>query len=236
VAGTFTLGGAYSGVLQSRNSTEKMQVDFTTLTGSATGNLFTGAYTMARAGVIVDKGTVAFQPTTTIFAIQGRAADGQVFYGVMDTLDAGQSFFGILFLDPQKPDSWYAEFTIAVKAPTATTPPTALPGGTLSCAAVEGASIFAQDGKYIGKITWNSFDQDSIGNTFGLYGSEFSNTSIFNSFSQYGSEFSTLSAFNLLATRPPIVYVNGRAQWFLSVNTTMSPRLAPAQLYPCIRR
>ncbi len=234
VSGTFTLGARYTGVLQPRDSSEKLQLEFSGL--SATGNVLTSAYTITREGVNIDRGTIAFQRTESIFVVQGKSTAGESFYGTMDTFDAGQSFVGLLLQDPQNLNSWYAEFTIAISTSTTPVPPTTLPGGPLSCAAVEGASVFGQDGKYLGKITWNSFEHESIGNTFGPHGSEYSATSVFNSFSQYGSEFSALSAFNELAGRPPIVYVNGQPRWYLSTNAIKTPRIAPSQLYPCIGR
>lgn len=240
VAGTFAVAANYSGTLQPRNSSEIWQLDFNSLTSSGTTGHYAGTYTLTRAGAVVDRGSFDFQATQTIFIVQGKSVAGDPFYAAMDTLDAGQSFYGILLEDFQKQDSWYAQFTVVAKAPTPAPPPPppggTLPGGALSCSAVEGALIFAQDGKYIGKITSNRFDQDSIGNTFGVYGSQFSTTSIFNPFGQYGSEFSSLSAFNTLAPTPPVIYLKGVAQWFLTTNSTKTPRLAPAQLYPCIGR
>lgn len=38
----------------------------------------------------------------------------------------------------------------------------------------------AQDGQYLGKITTNRYDNDSILNKYGPFGSRYSNTSIFN--------------------------------------------------------
>jgi len=234
VSGTFTLGVRYTGVLQPRDSSEKLQLEFSGL--STTGNLFTGAYTISRQGVTMDRGTFAFQRTESILVVQGKSTAGDSFYAKMDTFDAGQSFIGVLLQDSQKQDSWYAEFTIVIVTATTPVPPAVLPGRPLSSAAVEGASVFGQHGKYLGKITWNSFDRESIGNTFGPHGSDYSATSIFNSFSQDGSEFSALSAFNELAGRPPIIYVNGQAKWYSSVKATKTPRIAPSQLYWCIGR
>lgn len=68
---------------------------------------------------------------------------------------------------------------------------------------LEGASIVAEDGQFLGTITANEFAQDSILNEFGRYGSEFSRTSIFNEFCPYGGEFSRLSPFNEFTSTPP---------------------------------
>jgi hypothetical protein len=59
-----------------------------------------------------------------------------------------------------------------------TPPPSVLPGIAASCSALEGALVFADDGQFLGKITSNTFDADSMGNQFGKYGSQFSAVSI----------------------------------------------------------
>jgi len=82
--------------------------------------------------------------------------------------------------------------------------------------------IIANDGQYLGKLTSNEFDHDSLLNEFGPYGSEFSTTSVFNEFSDYGSEFSTLSPFNEFSTTPPKIYVNGLFYGYLTENEFVS--------------
>lgn len=82
--------------------------------------------------------------------------------------------------------------------------------------------IMANDGTYLGKLTSNQFDSDSILNEFGPYGSEFSPKSIFNEFGTYGSEFSSQSPFNEFAPTPPKIYVNGQFYGLLTVNEFVS--------------
>lgn len=57
--------------------------------------------------------------------------------------------------------------------------------------------LIADDGKatYLGKLTTNRFDLDSVFNEYGIYGSEFSINSIWNKFGTYGSEYSIYSVF-----------------------------------------
>ena len=68
-----------------------------------------------------------------------------------------------------------------------------------------GKYIFAQDAEeqYLGKISENSLDSESIINEYGDYGSSFSSTSIRNSFSDYGSSFGFYSAYSNNTTSPP---------------------------------
>ena len=78
--------------------------------------------------------------------------------------------------------------------------------------------IVANDGQYLGKLTLNKFDTDSIYNEFGNYGSKFSSTSIFNKFSNYGSQYSSLSPFNQFTSTPPLIYLFGLKYAYLSIN------------------
>jgi len=99
------------------------------------------------------------------------------------------------------------------------------PTGSNDLDYLEGSIIIANDSQYLGKISKNQFDADSINNSFGTYGSEFSMYSIFNSFGNYGSEFSTLSPFNQFTSTPPKIYKNDIFIAYLTVNTIMYPRV-----------
>ncbi len=91
--------------------------------------------------------------------------------------------------------------------------------------------IEAGDGSFLGKLTPNKFDNDSIFNSFGPYGSKFSQFSIFNNFSNYWGQFSQLSPFNNFATNPPKLYVNGKFVAYLTTNPSLEPRLHPDDLF-----
>ena len=78
--------------------------------------------------------------------------------------------------------------------------------------------LWANDGQYLGKLTFNRFDSESIMNKFGDYGSRFSSVSIFNKFSNYGSKFSSLSPFNQFTSTPPIIYYKGQKIGLLTKN------------------
>jgi hypothetical protein len=96
------------------------------------------------------------------------------------------------------------------------------------CDIVDGAVIIAQDGKntYLGKLS-NSFDDDSIFNEFGTYGSEFNNKSIWNEFSTFGSEFNSFSPFNEFSTKPPMIIKNKKIIGYLSVNGNIQAAVSP---------
>lgn len=83
--------------------------------------------------------------------------------------------------------------------------------------------LYGQDSNhtYLGKLTTNKYDTDSISNEYGSYGSKYSQTSIFNSYSSFGSSYSQFSPFNKYASNPPkIVDDNGTFVAYLTNSTT----------------
>ncbi len=62
-----------------------------------------------------------------------------------------------------------------------------------------------QTGKYLGTLSSNPNDSDSVSNPFGQYGSPYSQDSINNSVGEYGSPYSNKSINNPYATNPPII-------------------------------
>ncbi len=65
--------------------------------------------------------------------------------------------------------------------------------------------IDPQTGKYLGNLSANPYDPDSVSNTTGQYGSPYSQDSINNPVGEYGSPYSDKSINNPYATNPPIV-------------------------------
>ena len=238
VAGAYSVAANYSGILEFTDTGEQSRLEFNSFTFSSQGS-FQGLFRLLSSGVLVDSGSARVDSTEDIFIITVTTASGASFPGIMDTLDAGHSFFGLLFADSDAYNrgDWFASFEVtAAPPPPPPPPPTVLPGISTSCALLEGALIYADDGTFLGEITFNTYAADSIGNPYGRYGSEYSSTSIFNRYGRYGSEYSTTSAFNEFASRPPIIFLNGRAVAYLTVNQFRTPRVDPRALYPCIGR
>ena len=65
--------------------------------------------------------------------------------------------------------------------------------------------VDSQTGKYLGTLSNNRYDQDSVSNPFGKYGSPYSQDSINNPVGEYGSPYSDKSINNPYATHPPII-------------------------------
>lgn len=77
------------------------------------------------------------------------------------------------------------------------------------CSGVAGAQtpylVDPSSGAYLGDLSANRFDENSIANPFGRYGSRFSQESVNNPLGPYGDRFSSTSARNPFATNPPVV-------------------------------
>ncbi len=55
-------------------------------------------------------------------------------------------------------------------------------------------------GQYLGTLSANPYDSDSVSNPYGEYGSEYSDTSINNPYGEYGSPYSDSSVNNPYAS------------------------------------
>ena len=84
--------------------------------------------------------------------------------------------------------------------------------------------------EFLGVISNDKYDSNSIANRYGSYGSKYSSKSIFNRYSLYGSEYSILSPFNSIASKPPMIYKDGEFIAYLTVNTIKTPRVDPYAL------
>lgn len=60
-------------------------------------------------------------------------------------------------------------------------------------------------GKYLGTLSSNPYDSDSVSNPYGRYGSIHSADSINNPYGKYGSQYSNDSANNPYATNAPVI-------------------------------
>ncbi len=90
----------------------------------------------------------------------------------------------------------------------------------------------AADGTFLGKLTPNRYDNESIFNRYGPYGNRFSQFSILNKFSPYGgNQFSSLSPYNRFTQTPPKLFLNGKFVAYLTVNPNLNPRVDPDKLY-----
>lgn len=125
-------------------------------------------------------------------------------------------------------DAWFirAMLQLLTSAPSLLATPD-VRGRAFDFCNLEGAVIVADNGKFLGKITVNSLDWQSIGNEIGPYESPVSLTSIFNEVSSYGGPFSRLSPFNRFTSIPPRIFMGDQFVAYLTVNPLKTPRINP---------
>lgn len=93
--------------------------------------------------------------------------------------------------------------------------------------------IYSDDGKnkYLGKITNNQFDSESIWNEFGEYGNDIDIDTIWCNVGTYGGSVSMYSSSATLATHPPKIYdKNGNFVAYLTENTAKYPSYTKTEL------
>lgn len=71
--------------------------------------------------------------------------------------------------------------------------------------AIDTPRIYAADGTYLGKLSSNKYDPESISNPYGKYGNPYGNN-LMNPYSKYGSKYSPESWTNPYAYQAPKVY------------------------------
>lgn len=97
--------------------------------------------------------------------------------------------------------------------------------------------LIADDGQFLGTLTLNLYDSESITNSFCSYGSIYSSTSIKNQYSQYGSPYSSLSPYNQYSSTPPKIYIKGRKYGYLTKNKYKSGTIVdPDSLIELMRK
>lgn len=100
------------------------------------------------------------------------------------------------------------------------------------CQLIAGASVVADDGKFLGKLS-NRYSSDSILNEYGTHGSPYSSESIWNQYSTYGSQYSSSSPFNQYTSSPPMLIKGGKVIALLTVNKTVRGALNPYLVKSC---
>ena len=125
-----------------------------------------------------------------------------------------------------------ANITATAEGKSATVSITVLAPPQNICTLIAGASVVANDGTYLGRLT-NRFDSQSIYNEFGTYGSQYSSLSIYNPYGTYGSKYSSKSPWNPYTSTPPVLVKNGSAIAYFTVNTFKTPRVSPSYAETC---
>lgn len=79
--------------------------------------------------------------------------------------------------------------------------------------------------QYLGCLNCNDYDNNSIWNEYGTYGSNYNSMSIWNAYGTYGGEYNNNSPWNPYGTNPPVVVdKNGDFYGYFTVNESTSKR------------
>jgi len=93
--------------------------------------------------------------------------------------------------------------------------------------AADESFLTAGDKQFLGNITANVYDVNSILNEYGPYGSQYSPTSIFNQYSQYGGPYGAYSISNPYCQAPPKLYIKQKLIGHISENLYVQNRISP---------
>jgi len=92
---------------------------------------------------------------------------------------------------------------------------------------VLGAVIVAGDDTFLGLISRDRNDAESIANEWGRFGSPYSPHSIWNPEGRWGGAYGPQSPWNPYAVRPPKVYYGNEFRGYLTTNPNLVPRIDP---------
>ena len=93
-----------------------------------------------------------------------------------------------------------------------------------------GAVVIGSDDTFLGVISLDTNDPDSLSNPEGRFGSPYSPSSIWNPEGQWGAETSSLSPWSLYTTRPPVIYYANAFWGYLTANVDLYPSVSPSLL------
>ena len=81
------------------------------------------------------------------------------------------------------------------------------------------AQLWSANGQFLGLLSSNQYDANSISNFHGIYGSPHGLYSIRNLYGMYGGEYGLYSPYNPYCLNPPIIFYQGQAVLMVTRNT-----------------
>lgn len=90
-----------------------------------------------------------------------------------------------------------------------------------------GAVIVASDDTFLGVVSRDTHDPESIANDRGRFGDPDSYYSVWNFGGRYGTKYGNDSPWNPRATRPPKLFIGHSFRGYLSTNPDLDPRINP---------
>lgn len=93
------------------------------------------------------------------------------------------------------------------------------------------ASLFGQDGQYLGLISTDQSHPDSVCNPNGIHGSIYSPVSVRNRTGSYGSDYHWYSPYNPTTLNPPVIVIDWLGIGLLTKNVALPGALDPDLLF-----
>ncbi len=87
--------------------------------------------------------------------------------------------------------------------------------------------VVGRDHTFLGVVSNNQYESQSICNQYGSFGSPYSQTSVWNKYGKYGGAYSDMGAYNSNAQKPPIVIQNGQPVAVLTKNLRLQGAYDP---------
>ncbi len=86
--------------------------------------------------------------------------------------------------------------------------------------------------QFLGCLNCSEYDEDSVSNKYGPYGSPYSDTSIFNSYSQFGGAYGEYSPCNAYSSDPPVI-VDQQGNYYgrLTINQSLTDTRLSSNLW-----
>jgi Flp pilus assembly protein TadD len=97
------------------------------------------------------------------------------------------------------------------------------------------ATLVASDGTFLGVVSSNQSDLNSICHPHGQYGSLYGFNSVRNQHSMYGGSHGIYSPYNPHCIQPPVIIYNGRVVLIVTRNTNLSAIGVPSSAYGWIQ-
>lgn len=89
------------------------------------------------------------------------------------------------------------------------------------------AELWAADGQFLGLLSNNKYDAQSISNLRGIYGSQYGLYSIRNIHGMYGGTHGLNSPYNPYCKNPPIIFFQDQAVLMVTTNTNVLDHKLP---------
>lgn len=87
--------------------------------------------------------------------------------------------------------------------------------------------LWAADGQFLGVLSSDRYDSNSINNPYGIYGGRYGMYSISNPYGVYGGTHGMYSPYNIYCLNPPFVIYQGQAVLCLSKNVNFQTNGVP---------